>query len=137
MALLYSDLCNSPEQVVLRFRFQSAGGQPAAPDFLVPGNCGVTDVTQAATDGVFTITFAEKYPVFIGGHGAVMPATNANDQIVKIDVADYSPTAGTLIVHTIGALDTTQVAEAVAADDWVYLELTFCRRSGMAPTVAI
>ncbi len=137
MATLYSDLVNSPEQVTLNFRFQSAGGQPSAPDFIVPGLCGVTDVTQAATDGIFTVTFAEKYPVFIGGHGSVMPATNANDQIVKIDVADYSPTAGTLMVHVIGALDTTQVAEAVAADDWVYLSLTFCRRSQLAPTTAI
>lgn len=137
MALLYSDLVNSPEQVTLNFRFQSAGGQPTAPDFLVPGNCGVSDITQAATDGIFTITFSEKYPVFIGGHGSVMHATNANDQIVKIDVADYSASAGTLIVQVIGALHDTAVAEAVPADDWVYLSLTFCRRNGMAPTVAV
>ena len=137
MALLFSQVVNAPELVTLKFRFQSNGGQPNAADFMVPGNCGVTSVTQAATDGIWTITFTEKWPVFVGGHGHVMPATNANDQIVKIDVADYSATAGTLIVHTIGALDTTQVAEAVAANDWVYMELTFCRRSGLAPTVAI
>ncbi len=137
MALLYSQLVGSPELVTLKFRFQSNGGQPAAADHLVPGNSGVTSVTQAATDGIWTITFAEKYPVFVGGFGHVLPATNANDQIVKIDVADYSATAGTLIVHTIGALDTTAVAEAVAANDWVYCELTFCRRSGLAPDVSI
>jgi hypothetical protein len=123
----------NPEQLTLKFRFQINGTDD--PDFIVPGGC-VTDVTQEST-GVFKITFAQKYPVFVGLVGTVLEATPVNDLIVKADVADYDSSAGTLLVSVVGALHDAAAAEDPVDDDWVYLEVTFCTRSTLSPAVAI
>lgn len=134
--VLYSDLVNSPEQVTLKFRFQvQAGGADNDPDVILPHKCGVTDVTNEAV-GQYRITFAEKFPVFIGMVGSVLEATPTHDLIVKCDVADYNATNGTLDVYVVGA-DGTTAAEEPADNDWVYCEVTFCRRSELAPSGAI
>lgn len=128
---------NSPEQVTLKFRFQVNG--TSDPDFIVPANCGVTDVTYAAT-GVYTVTFDEKFPVFIGGRATVMPATPETagnvDFLIGIDVADYSSTAGTLVMYAVG-VDGTTAAEVPEDNSWIYCDLTFCRRSSLAPSGAL
>ena len=127
---------NSPEQVTLKFRFQTSIG--ADPDLILPHKCGVVDITYTATK--YTITFDEKYPVFIGGFAHVMPlapdtATNS-DYVFAISPADYSATNGTLIIYPVG-VDGTTAAEQPADNDWVYCEFTFCRRSALAPSGAL
>lgn len=131
-------LSNAPNLVTLKFRFQVNG--TSAPDALVPANCGVTDVTYDDTPKAFTITFDEKFPVFIGGFCSVMPgapetAGNA-DFLLSMDVADYSSTNGTLVVYSVG-VDGTTAAEVPPDDSWIYCELTFCRRSTQAPSGSI
>lgn len=127
---------NSPEQVTLKFRFQVGATGGAEPDAIVPANCGVSDVTRDGSAGVYTITFDEKFPVFIGCLGHVMEATPAHDLIVKADVADYDASAGTLIITVVG-VDGGTAAEDVIENDWVYMECTFCRKSNLCPSGAI
>ncbi len=126
---------NSPEQVTLKFRFQSAGAATNAPDFIVPASCGVDSITHAST-GVYAIQFSEKFPVFLGMVATVLEATEVNDYVIKCGVGDYDTATGILTVTCVG-LDGSVAAEAVVDNDWVYMEVTFCRRSAMAPTGAI
>lgn len=129
---------NSPEQVTLKFRFQSAGTGTTDPDFIVPANCGVTDIDQSAA-GVWAITLTEKYPVFIGLTGHVMCASGVGlGQIVQAAVADYVASTGVLTVRTVDPYtDASPAAADIADNDWVYIEATFCRKSNMAPSGAI
>ncbi len=129
-------LSGSPELVTLKFRFQVAATGGAEPDFIVPASCGVSDVTRDGSAGLYTITFDEKFPVFLGLVGTVLEATPAHDFIVKADIADYDAAAGTLIITVVG-VDGGTAAEDVIENDWVYLEVTFCRRSAMAPSGAL
>jgi hypothetical protein len=129
-------LSGSPELVTLKFRFQVGATGGAEPDFIVPASCGVHGVTRDGSAGLYTITFSEKYPVFIGCLGHVMEATPAHDLIVKADVADYDAALGTLIITVVG-VDGSTAAEDVIENDWVYMEVTFCKRSELAPSGAI
>lgn len=135
-AFFPAPLSGSPELVTLKFRFQVGATGGAEPDFIVPAACGVSGVTRDGSAGVYTITFIEKFPVFIGCLGHVMEATPAHDLIVKADVADYDASAGTLAITVVG-VDGGTAAEDVIENDWVYMEVTFCRRNGLAPTGAI
>ncbi len=135
-AFFPAPLSGSPELVTLKFRFQAGAAAGAEPDFIVPAYCGVSGVTRDGSAGLYTISFIEKYPVFIGLVGTVLEATPAHDLIVKADVADYDATAGTLIITIVG-VDGGTAAEDVIENDWVYLEVTFCRRNGLAPVGAI
>lgn len=125
-------LTGSPELVKLSFRFQIDGTND--PDNVRPAGI-VTDITRTS-DGLFAITFAEKYPVFIGLVGSVLEATPAHDLIVKSSVAAYSSTTGILSVTVVGA-DGSTAAEDPADNDWVYVEATFCRNSTLAPSGSI
>lgn len=126
----------NPAQLTLKFRFQVNG--TSDPDALLPGGC-VTDVVRLDV-GSFEIAFAQKYPVFVGGDAKVLPATATSNLRCTIDVADYSPTTGKLIVNVVGptaAGDTTAVAAEPVDDDWVYCEVTFCTSSDLSNSVAI
>lgn len=129
-------LSGSPELVTLKFRFQAGATGGAEPDFIVPGGVPVTDVVRNATAGQYEITFAEMYPVFVGMVGTVLEAEETHDLIVKCGAGDYDATTGVLTVQVVGA-DGSTADEDVVENDWVYLEVTFCRRSQLAPTVAI
>lgn len=137
MPTLYSDLVNSPEQITVKFRFQING--TSDPDFIVPALSGVTEVTRTSA-GLFAITFAEKWPVFIGMQARVLPVTAAtNDLTVSCVVTSYSSTTGILSITVSGPVTDylTVAAEDPVDDSWVYVEATFCRRSGLAPSGAI
>lgn len=123
----------SPELVRVCFRFQING--TSDPDALFPSAQGVTNVVRDSA-GVFTITFAEKWPALLGCVGMVMEATPAHDLIVKADLADYSSTNGTLAVTVVGA-DGSSAAEDPPDNDWVYLECTFCRRNNLQASGSI
>lgn len=134
---------NSPEQVTLKFRLQYV--TDAAADFCVPGNSGVASNTRTS-EGLYTLTLDEKYPVFVGGFGHVMVAAasvvTASSHYVAIDPADYVASTGVLTYRTLwhdhaGASTGPGVLADVPNNDWVYFELTFCRKSALAPTSAI
>lgn len=132
---------NSPEQVTLKFRFQING--VSDPDAIVPANCGVTDVTRTS-EGLFAITLDEKFPVFIGATGTVM-GTGATSlgMVVQCAPGDYVASTGVLSVSTIDpseagtAPETTGAVDDPTDNDWVYIEATFCRKSGLAPSGSI
>lgn len=138
MPTLYSDLVSSPELVTHKFRFQINSTND--PDAILPALSGVTDVTRTSA-GVFAITFAQKYPVFIGATGAVMSVTAGQVSyglIVQTTPGSYSTTTGILTVHVVDPYaDATPAAVDPTDDDWVYLEVTFCRKSQLAPSGSI
>jgi hypothetical protein len=129
-------LSGSRDLVTLKFRFQVGATGGAEPDAIVPASCGVTDVIRNATTGQYEITFDQKFPVFIGMVGTVLEAEESHDLIVKCGAGDYSASTGVLTVQVVG-LDGSTADEDVIEDDWVYLEVTFCRNSVGAPTGAI
>lgn len=67
------------------------------------GNIGWTVARTSA--GVFTVTFAEKYPVCIAKFAQLQRTTAAG---LKCELGDYSASAGTLVIRTL--------AEPFAAD---------------------
>jgi hypothetical protein len=127
--------CSNPEVVAVVLRFQAGATGGAEPDFQVPAG-SVIDVTRDGSAGVYTVTFNEKYPVFLGMVGSVHEATPAHDLIVKCDVADYDNAAGTLILTVVG-VDGGTAAEDVIEDDWVFLVCYFGRRTALSATGAI
>lgn len=131
-------LSGSPELVTLKFRFQSAGTGTTDPDFIVPASCGVRSIDQSAA-GVWAITLIEKFPLFVGLVGSVMCSSGVGfGQVVQAAAADYVASTGVLTVRTVDPYtDATPAAADVADNDWVYVEATFCRRNGLAPTGAL
>jgi hypothetical protein len=129
-------LSGSPELVTLKFRFQVGATGGAEPDAIVPAACGVSDVIRNGTTGQYEVTFDEKFPVFIGMVGTVLEAEETHDLIVKCGAGDYSSSTGVLTVQVVG-LDGSTADEDVVENDWVYLEVTFCRRSTLAPSGTI
>lgn len=129
----FNEVVTSPELVVVKFRFQING--TSDPDFVVPGSQGVTEVTRTSA-GLFVVTLAEKYPTFVGAVGTVLEATQAHDLICKFSVAGYVASTGKLTFTVVGA-DGSSAAEDPADNDWVYVEATFGRRSGMHAQAAI
>jgi hypothetical protein len=127
---------NAPELVTMKFRFQVGATGGAEPDAIVPASCGVSDVIRNATAGQYEITFEEKFPVFIGLVGTVLEAEETHDLIVKAGVGDYVASTGVLTVQVVGA-DGSTADEDVVENDWVYLEVTFCRKSTLAPSGSI
>lgn len=123
-----------PEVVAVVFRFQAGATGGAEPDFQVPAGA-VSNVTRDGSAGVYTVTFKEKYPVFLGMVGAVHEATPAHDLIVKCDVADYDATAGTLALTVVG-VDGGTAAEDVIENDWVFLVAYFMRIKTLAGPAA-
>jgi hypothetical protein len=134
--MLYAaPLTNAPELVTLRFRLQYTTADLA--DFQVPAGA-IASNTHTST-GLYTMTLNEKYPVFVGGHGHVMTAiagVGTADLQVVLDVAGYVPTTGVLTYSVVGADGGTAV-EDVPNNDWIYFELTFCRKSGLTPVGAL
>jgi hypothetical protein len=131
-------LTGSPELVTYKFRFQSAGTGTTDADFIVPAACGVKAVDQTAA-GVWAIEFIEHHPTFVGMVGTVMVASGVGfGQVVQAAPADYSATTGILTVRTVDTYsDATPAAADVADNDWVYCEVTFCRRNDLAPSGAL
>jgi hypothetical protein len=130
----YIPLVQAPELITLKFRLQYTSGGEA--DFQVPAY-SILDAT-AETNGVYTLTMNEKYPVFVGGFGHYMCAAEDNAFIVNILPTDYVSSTGVLTVTLFtDDGDGTYTAENGVDDDWVYFELTFCRRSTLCPTGAI
>jgi hypothetical protein len=128
-------LANSPELVTLKFRIQLAA-TTGDPDFQVPANSIAT--ATAETNGVYTMTMNEFYPVFVGGFGSYMCDAEDNVFHVNIKPSDYDASTGILTVTLFtDDGDGTYTAENGVADDWVYFELTFCRRNQLAPSGAI
>lgn len=135
----YPGLVQAPELITLKFRIQLAA-TTSNPDFQVPAN-SVADAT-AETAGVYTLTLNEKYPVFVGGFGFVMAeaiaSTNDSWRHVNITPDGYVASTGVLTVTILtDDGDGTDTAENGIDDDWVYFELTFCRRSTLCPVGAI
>jgi hypothetical protein len=130
----YVPLVQAPELITLKFRLQYTSGGEA--DFQVPAY-SIASNTWTST-GLYTLTLNEKYPVFIGGFASVMGPTEANDSKVVIDPDDYAPTTGVLTYRVMDDDgDGTPALADVPDNEWVYFELTFCRRSGLAPTGAL
>lgn len=132
----YIPLVQAPELITLKFRIQLAA-TTGNPDFQVPAN-SIADAV-AATGGVYTLTMPEKYPVFVGGFGHYMSADGTADAyIVNILPAGYVASTGVLTVtlYTDDG-DGTYTAENGINNDWIYFELTFCRRSTLCPSGAI
>lgn len=136
--ILYpAPLSTSPELVTIKARIQSAGAAATAPDFQVPA--GTFAAATLASTGLYTVTLREWYPVFVGGIGQVMTAVagvGTADLRVVFDVAGYDPATGVLTFSVVGTDGSTAI-EDVPDNDWIYLELTFCRRSGLAPSGAL
>jgi len=134
-SLFSGPLTNAPELVVLRFRFQING--TSDPDFIVPVNSGVSEITRSSA-GVFVATLEEKFPVFFGVLGGVIGPSGGsaiNDQSVKATIDGYVASTGLL---TFTVVDAGTAAAADPTDNsWVFVEATFCRRSGLLPSGAI
>lgn len=135
----YVPMVQAPELITLKFRIQLAAST-GNPDFQVPAN-SIADAT-AETGGVYTLTMNEKYPVFVGGFGHVMAEAIASTadvyRCVNITPDGYDSATGILTVTLLtDDGDGTDTAENGQADDWVYFELTFCRRSTLCPVGAI
>lgn len=131
----YVPMVQAPELITLKFRIQLAGGTDN-PDVQVPAN-SIKDAV-AATGGVYTLEMNEKYPVFVGGFGSYMCAAEDNVFHVNILPSDYDSATGILTVTLFtDDGDGTYTAENGVDDDWVYFELTFCRRSSLCPSGAI
>lgn len=127
----YLQMVNAPEVVTVKGRIQSAGAATNPPDFQVPAGTFVS--ATHATTGVYTVKLPIKYPRFIGGIGSVhtaigTPGTSTADLLVVFDVAGYDATTGILTFTVVGA-DGGTAAEAVPDNDWIYLELTFSRKT--------
>lgn len=131
----YMLMSAGPEVVAVVFRFQVAAAGGAEPDFQVPAG-SVSNVTRDGSAGLYSITFKEKYPVFLGVLGSVLEATPAHDLIVKASVASYSATTGVLQLTVVGA-DGTTAAEDVIDNDWVFVVAFFGRRTALATSGAI
>ncbi len=133
--LFSGPLSNVPEAVTLRFRLQYTSA--ALADFQVPAG-SIASNTRTST-GLYTMTLNEKYPIFIGGNASVMTQDTAaagGDAIVHFWPGDYDNTTGILTYRVVSA-DGSSAVEDVADDDWIFFELTFCRRSTLAPSGAL
>jgi hypothetical protein len=131
-------MVQAPELITIKARIQSAGAT-TAPDFQVPAGTFAAATNTVA--GVYTVTLREKYPTFVGGIGSVLtaigtPGTSTADLVVVFDAAGYDSTTGVLTFTVVGA-DGGTAAEDVPDNDWIYLELTFCRRSTLCPSGAL
>lgn len=141
--MLYAGpLTQAPELVTLKFRLQYVTDDEA--DFQKPA--GSIASNSRTSEGLYTMTLNEKYPVFLGGFGHVMVAAanvvTASSHYVALDVADYVATTGVLTYRTLwhdhaGASTGPGVLADVPNDAWVYFELTFCRKSGLCPSGAL
>lgn len=128
------------QQIGLRFRLQYVTDLKA--DFQVPA--GAIASNTRSGEGVYTMTFNKKYPVFVGGEASVMTVAASYATVaghfVSIDVADYNATTGVLTYRTgwtDGAAGAAMVPADIPNDAWVYFDLCFCDRSTMSPTGAL
>lgn len=128
----YIPLVQAPELITLKFRLQYTTNGEA--DFQLPAN-SITSNSWTST-GLYTMTLNEKYPVFVGGLAQVMGATEAHQQYVVIDPADYVSSTGVLTYRVMEADGSAALAD-VANNEWIYFELTFCRRSTLCPQGAL
>lgn len=132
-------LTQAPELVTLRFRLQYV--TDAVPDFQRPA--GSVASNTRTSEGLYTMTLNEKYPVLIGAVAHVMPAS-ANYATLgglrcTVDVADYVASTGVLTYRTgwgDGAGTGAMTLADVADNDWVYFELTFSRKHDLSPVGA-
>lgn len=131
---------NAPNTVTLRFRLQYAADVKA--DFQLPA--GSIASNTRTSEGLYTMTLNQFYPVFLGGRGEVMVLASsyltAAGHRVSIDVADYVATTGVLTYRTgwaDGAAGAAMVLADIADNDWVYFELTFGRVSTQNPVGAL
>lgn len=133
----YLVMTNAGDVVTVKARIQSAGAATNAPDFQVPA--GTFTSATHASNGVYTVKLAQglRFPVFLGGIGSIHTAIAGNataDLIVSFDVAGYVASTGVLTFSVVGA-DGGSALEAVPDNDWIYLELSFCRKT-TSPTTA-
>lgn len=124
----YQLLVGAPEQVTHKFRFQVNG--TSDPDNFIGGAQTVTDVVRDDV-GEFSITMKNKYPTFVGG---VFGRVGSGEQAQMIEVLSYTASTGVVVIQ---CLSDAGVAEEPTDDDWIYCELTFCRRSQLSPTTSI
>lgn len=130
----YLPLVQSGEQITLRFRLQYTSGGEA--DFQLPSS-SIKENSRTSL-GLYTLTLHDKYPVFIGGTATIMGPTEANDSKVVIDPDDYVASTGVLTYRVMDDDgDGTPTLADVPDNEWVYFELTFCRRSGLAVSGAL
>lgn len=130
----YCDTTTSPEIERVVFRFLING--TSNPDSLRPGFQGVTDVARTGA-GLFTVTFENKYPVFIGMTGSVIGASvGMTVEPVGVPETAYTASAGTLAIRTV-VQDGSPAAGDPTDNDWVFCECYFARRNNMHAAVAI
>lgn len=117
-----------PEQVTVRFRFQVNG--TSDPDNIVGGAQMVSDIVRDDV-GEFSITFAHKYPTFVSAN---FGRFGAGEQAQIVEVLSYTSSTGVLVIQ---CLSDAGVAEEPTDDNWITCDVTFCRRSQLAPSVSI
>lgn len=93
----FAGLVNGPEQLEVNFRFQV--NSTSDPDNVLPKYQGVSDVTRVS-EGLFDITFTEKYPVFIMASGSILAASASG---VKVEPVSYTASTGVLRVRCLNA----------------------------------
>ena len=126
------DQCRN--QIMVRFRMQFTTNEEA--DFVVPAGAVLSN--NWTSTGLYDVTMAKKYPVFVGGTATIMGPTEANDSKVVIDPADYVASTGVLTYRVMDDDgDGTPALADVPDNEWVYFELCFCDRSTMSPTGAL
>ena len=119
-----------PEQVVVAFRFQTDVG--SAPDALVGGAGVVTAVANAS--GVYTCTIAKEFR-YLTLVSCVAGVEGDPDKLVQF--TSYTSATGALVVTGLDDGAGTHAAGEVADDAWIHVVAILCRRSEMAPSVAI
>lgn len=121
-------LSGTPEEICLRFRFQING--TSNPDFLVGCQGLISDVVRDDV-GDFSVVFNLKYSTMVNCHITVEDSVG---DMIGVPVS-WTGSTGTLALTTF---DTETPAAADPTDDsWVHVTLTLCRRSQLAPTVAV
>lgn len=134
----YMMMSDTPETVKLCFRFQvDEDGSPGDPDSVLPAGI-VQDIVRSGA-GAFTITLNQfcRWPVLIGVSGSVMSSTvGATVEAAGDPATAYNAATGALLVRTV-IQDGTPAAGAIADNTWVYVEVTFGRRTSLAQAAAI
>ncbi len=131
MAAHFPPLAAGPEEITLKFRFQIDG--TSDPDLFV-GIAGMVDSIVYSATGVYTITLASayRYPTLVTAFAKV-DSTGLTDDV---RFTSYDFDTGVVVLQGI-LQDGSQAAAVVTDDSWVHVELTFCRRSNLCPTLDI
>ncbi len=127
----YLMMADGQEQLLKAFRFQVNG--TSDPDFQFPAGA-VLDVVRTSI-GLFTITLPVKWPSLVTLQGSVQAAGAAGDTLAEeVHLVSYTAATGVLIVRTENNLG---VADDPADNDWVHLNVVFCRRTVLSAVGAV